>query len=48
MTFLSKVCNRSDNERPYMLIIAGYPAEDASIPHHATTKKSINDIATFL
>ncbi len=48
MSFLSKICNRPDNERAYMLLIAGYPAEDASVPHHASTKKPLNDIATFL
>ena len=48
MSFLSKVCKRSDNDRPYMLIIAGYPAEDATIPKHATVKKSLSDIASFL
>ena len=48
MSFLSKICNRPDNERAYMLLIAGYPGEGASVPHHASTKKPLNDIATFL
>lgn len=48
MSFLNKVCNRDDNERAYMLLIAGYPATDATIPAHAQIKKSLNDIATFL
>ena len=48
MSFLNKVCNRGDNERAYMLLIAGYPSDDATIPAHAQVKKSINDIATFL
>jgi hypothetical protein len=32
MHFLSKICERPDDERPYMLIIAGYPAVDATVP----------------
>jgi iodotyrosine deiodinase len=48
MQFLKDVCQRPDNERPYMLLVVGYPAEDATIPHHATVKKPLNDIATFL
>jgi len=48
MSFLNKICQRSDNERAYMLLIAGYPAEDATIPAHAQVKKSLDDIATFL
>ena len=48
MSFLSKICHRPDNERAYMLLIAGYPSENASVPHHASTKKPLDDIATFL
>ncbi|WP_286235291.1 nitroreductase family protein [Thalassotalea sediminis] len=48
MSFLSKVCNRPENERAYMLLVVGYPAEDATIPHHASVKKSLDEIATFL
>jgi iodotyrosine deiodinase len=48
MSFLSKICNRPDDERPYMLLIAGYPADDATIPVNAVQKKSLAQIATFL
>lgn len=49
MSFLSKVCGRDkSNERPYMLIIAGYPSEDATVPEHALQKKSLDEIASFL
>ena len=48
MSFLSKICGRSDNERAYMLLVAGYPAEDATVPEHAQVKKPLEDIATFL
>ena len=48
MQFLSKICERPDNERPYMLLIAGYPAEDATVPAHAQVKKSLQDISSFL
>ena len=48
MSFLNKVCQRGENERAYMLLIAGYPNEDATIPTHAQTKKSLTDIASFL
>lgn len=48
MSFLSKICNRPDNERPYMLLVVGHPASDASIPEHASKKKSLEQISTFL
>lgn len=48
MQFLSSICQRPDNERPYMLIITGYPAEDATIPAHAQIKKELDEISSFL
>lgn len=48
MSFLSKICNRPDNERPYMLVVAGYPATDATIPKHAINKKPFTEIASFI
>ena len=48
MSFLSKICQRPDDERPYMLIIAGYPDDKATIPIHALKKKSLDEIADFL
>lgn len=48
MSFLNKICNRGDNDRAYMLLIAGYPGKDATIPEHAQVKKPFTDIATFL
>ncbi|ACJ30937.1 Nitroreductase [Shewanella piezotolerans WP3] len=49
MSFLSKVCGRdSANERPYMLIIAGYPSEDATVPEHALQKKPLAEICDFI
>ncbi|WP_342804901.1 nitroreductase family protein [Alteromonas sp. M12] len=48
MSFLSKICNRPDDERPYMLLIAGYPDTDATVPKHAQSKKALSEICTFL
>ncbi|MBQ4839963.1 MULTISPECIES: nitroreductase family protein [Pseudoalteromonas] len=49
MSFLTEICRRDkDNERPYMLLIAGYPAEDATVPEHALVKKSLDEIASFI
>ena len=32
MDFLTKILNRPANERPFLLIPVGYPAEDATVP----------------
>ncbi len=48
MSFLSKICRRPDDERPYMLLVTGYPASDATIPLHALKKKRLEEISSFL
>ena len=48
MNFLNTLCGRPDTERPYLLLIAGYPAEGATLPLHATIKKPIEEIAQFM
>ena len=47
MKFLTEILERPGNERPYILLVVGYPADDAMIPRAATVKKPLEDIATF-
>jgi nitroreductase len=46
MSFLNRICARPANEKPYLLLVVGYPADDAEVP--AITKKPLADFATFL
>jgi iodotyrosine deiodinase len=46
MDFLGEILGRPENERPYLLLVAGYPAEGATVP--AITRKSLEEIATFV
>ncbi|MBN1564063.1 MAG: nitroreductase family protein [Anaerolineae bacterium] len=46
MDFLTTILQRPDNERPFLVVVAGYPAEDATVPD--ISKKSLDEIATFL
>jgi len=46
MNFLNKILNRPANERPFLLLVVGYPAEDASVP--VISKKPIEEIASFV
>ncbi|MCZ8186798.1 MAG: nitroreductase family protein [Beijerinckiaceae bacterium] len=48
MGFLNEICRRPAQEKPYILLVTGYPAEDAHIPRHATEKKPLAEIASFL
>ena len=45
MNFLNEILGRPANERPFLLLVTGYPAEDAKVP--AITKKPLEEIATF-
>lgn len=46
MGFLSKILRRPSNERPFLILVVGYPAQDAQVPE--ITKKSLDEIATFV
>lgn len=46
MKFLNQVLGRPDNERPFLLLVVGYPEEGATVPD--ITKKSLDEIAVFL
>lgn len=48
MGFLNQICARPAQEKPYILLVTGYPAENATIPRHATEKKPLAEIASFL
>lgn len=46
MAFLNGILKRPDNERPFVLLVVGYPATDASVP--AISRKALDEIAVFL
>jgi nitroreductase len=48
MGFLNDILDRPANERPYLVLVVGYPAENAQVPIHATQKKPLAEIATFV
>ena len=48
MKFLNGICGRPETEKPFLILVAGYPAEDAKVPKHALVKKPIGEIASFL
>ena len=42
MNFLTKILNRPDNERPYLLLPIGYADENAKVPN--LTRKSFEEV----
>jgi nitroreductase len=45
MNFLAKILNRPENEKPFLLIPVGYPAENALVPK--LERKALNEIMTL-
>lgn len=48
MGFLRTICGRPEWEKPVMIVVAGHPAADASVPAHALIKKPLSQIASWL
>ncbi len=46
MGFLKTILQRPDNERPFLLIVTGYPEKDAQVPN--IKRKTIDKIVTFI
>ncbi|GJQ64540.1 MAG: oxidoreductase [Melioribacteraceae bacterium] len=45
MDFLNKILKRPQNEKPYLILVTGYPAENCEVP--AISKKEFDQIATI-
>ncbi|QZD88012.1 nitroreductase family protein [Qipengyuania psychrotolerans] len=48
MGFLRELCGRPDYEKPLMIVVAGLPAEGATIPRYALEKKPLSVISSWL
>lgn len=48
MGFLNEILERPETERPFILLITGYPADDAVVPRYAKEKKPLEAISTFV
>ncbi len=48
MGFLTEICGRPSSEKPFVLMVVGYPGDEAKVPKHALIKKSLSDISTFI
>lgn len=46
MGFLNELCGRSEHEKAYVLVVAGYPAEGCTVP--AIGKKSLSEVSVWL
>ena len=46
MKFLNEILGRPKTERPFLLLVVGYPADDCEVPD--ITRKPLDAIATFI
>ena len=46
MDFLNQILSRPSNERPFLILVVGYPAKDTILPKIA--KKSLQDVVKFI
>jgi len=46
MKFLNEILGRPTSERPFLLLVVGYPAEDARVPD--IRRKDLEDFVTFV
>lgn len=46
MKFLNEILGRPSNERPFLILVVGYPDEGATVP--VIAKKPLEEIATFV
>ena len=46
MGFLNEILDRPDNERPFLILVVGYPAAEAVVPK--IRKKGLDEISIFL
>ena len=46
MKFLNEILDRPKSERPFLLLVTGYPADDAQVPD--ITRKELEEFASFI
>ena len=47
MNFLNEICGRPASEKPYLLLVAGYPAQGCTVPRHGGLRKTLSEIADW-
>ena len=48
MSFLAEICGRPAGDKPFLLLVAGHPAADATVPVAALDKKPLDAIAAWI
>ena len=46
MNFLNEILNRPSNEKPYLILVVGYPVENVKVPN--IKRKELDEISVFI
>jgi iodotyrosine deiodinase len=46
MSFLNRILERPENEKPFLILVTGYPAKQAALPD--ISRKKLAELATFI
>jgi hypothetical protein len=46
MKFLNHCLKRPENERPFLILVTGFPSQEAKVPD--LKRRNLEEIATFL
>ena len=47
MNFLNSILKRPVNEKPFVLLVVGYPKKNCKIPSYAKNKKKFEEITSI-
>jgi iodotyrosine deiodinase len=48
MGFLNEICQRPASEKPFLLLVTGFPADDCKVPRFGGVKKSDDEFSSWL
>jgi nitroreductase len=48
MAFLREICGRPENEKPYILLVCGYPADNCVVPKAGGVRRPLAEAVTWL
>ncbi len=48
MNFLNEICRRPEHEKPYLLLVTGYPAPGCLVPRHGGTRKPVDEVVSWI
>jgi len=48
MGFLTDICGRPENEKPYLLLVTGYPSSDCQVPVFGGTRRGMDEVVSWV